>query len=339
MKALEIFGGKPLKGEVCISGAKNASMPIIIASILSKKQCTIHNIPHVVDVTNLLKILNGIGTEINISGNHTQNPSKTIILSSEILSSEVVDFSVTSQIRTSVLLLGPILARNGYVKLAKPGGCDIGDRKIDLHLMAMEKLGAKITETNDDIEARAKKLIGCEIEFPMISVGATENTIMASVLAEGKTVLKNIAIEPEIDDLVNFLNTIGAKITKTGVRELTINGVKELSSGEYSVMPDRIEATTYAMLAALTDGEIVLKHCPFSVFNYIHETMQSVGVDIKPMESDLESVITSRSKFGLRPIEIETNPYPLFATDFQPQLMTLLSLTAGQSIIIENIFF
>jgi UDP-N-acetylglucosamine 1-carboxyvinyltransferase len=338
MKALEIFGGKPLKGEVCISGAKNASMPIIIASILSKKQCTIHNIPHVVDVTNLLKILNGIGTEINISGNHTQNPSKTIILSSEILSSEVVDFSVTSQIRTSVLLLGPILARNGYVKLAKPGGCDIGDRKIDLHLMAMEKLGAKITETNDYIEARAKKLIGCEIEFPMISVGATENTIMASVLAEGKTVLKNIAIEPEIDDLVNFLNTIGAKITKTGVRELTINGVKELSSGEYSVMPDRIEATTYAMLAALTDGEIVLKHCPFSVFNYIHETMQSVGVDIKPMESDLESVITSRSKFGLRPIEIETNPYPLFATDFQPQLMTLLSLTAGQSIIIENIF-
>jgi UDP-N-acetylglucosamine 1-carboxyvinyltransferase len=337
MKILEILGGKPLKGEIYIAGAKNASMPIIIASILSSEPCLIHNVPHVSDITNLLRILTSIGTKITIDGNHTENPSKTILIQSQNLSSEVTDYNITKLIRTSVLLLGPLLAKNGYVKLARPGGCNIGDRKIDLHIMAMEKLGAVVMETDNYIEAKAPNgLVGAEIEFPFISVGATENAITASVMAKGVTILKNVAIEPEIEDLINFLNKLGAKISKTSERELTIHGVAKLGATEHSIIQDRIEAATYAIAAAITDGSIILHNCPMSVFEYIHEILESVGVNIQNYNT--KGIIATRSKNGLKPIEVETKPYPLFPTDLQPQLMTLLSLTNGQSVITESIF-
>ena len=337
MKILEILGGKPLKGEIYIAGAKNASMPIIIASILSSEPCLIHNVPHVSDITNLLRILTSIGTQITIDGNHTENPSKTILIQSQNLSSEVTDYKITKLIRTSVLLLGPLLAKNGYVKLARPGGCNIGDRKIDLHIMAMEKLGAVVVETDNYIEAKAPNgLVGTEIEFPFVSVGATENAITASVTAKGVTTLKNVAIEPEIEDLINFLNKLGAKIYKTSERELTIHGVEKLGSTEHSIIQDRIEAATYAIAAAITDGSIILHNCPMSVFEYIHEILESVGVNIQNYNTN--GIIVTRSKNGLKPIEVETRPYPLFPTDLQPQLMTLLSLTKGISIITESIF-
>ena len=337
MKILEILGGKPLKGEIYIAGAKNASMPIIIASILSSEPCLIHNVPHVSDITNLLRILTSIGTQITIDGNHTENPSKTILIQSQNLSSEITDYNITKLIRTSVLLLGPLLAKNGYVKLARPGGCNIGDRKINLHIMAMEKLGAVVVETDNYIEAKAPNgLVGTEIEFPFVSVGATENAITASVTAKGVTTLKNVAIEPEIEDLINFLNKLGAKIYKTSERELTIHGVEKLGSTEHSIIQDRIEAATYAIAAAITDGSIILHNCPMSVFEYIHEILESVGVNIQNYNT--KGIIVTRSKNGLKPIEVETRPYPLFPTDLQPQLMTLLSLTNGQSIITESIF-
>ncbi len=342
MKTLQITGGKPLIGEISISGAKNASMPIIIASIISKEPCLIHNIPYVSDIVNLLKILHTAGSHITIDGTFNANPSKSITIHSANLSSEITDSKITSLIRTSILLLGPILARNGYVKLARPGGCNIGDRKIDLHIMAMKKLGATVIETEEYIEAttNGKRLKGAEITFPSISVGATENAIMASVTAEGDTILRNIAIEPEIDDLILFLNKLGAKISKTGERELIIQGVKELGTTEHSIIPDRIEAATYAIAAAMTNGKIILHNCSIKTFDNIIGTLSSVGVDIKSSltKEHTESVEASRSPTGLHPIEIQTNPYPYFPTDLQPQLMTLLCITKGTSVITENIF-
>ncbi len=342
MKILKITGGKPLIGEISISGAKNASMPIIIASILSKKPCLIHNIPYVSDIVNLLKILRTAGSSITIDGNFNANPSKSISICSEELNSEITDTSITSLIRTSILLLGPMLARNGYVKLARPGGCDIGDRKIDLHIFAMKKLGATVIETEEFIEAttNGKRLKGAEITFPSISVGATENAIMASTIAEGDTILRNIAIEPEIDDLILFLNKLGAKISKTGERELIIQGVPELRTTEHSVIPDRIEAATYAIAAAITNGKIILHNCSIKTFDNIIGVLSSIGVDIKSSltKEHTELVEASRSPNGLRPIEVQTNPYPYFPTDLQPQLMTLLCITKGTSIITENIF-
>ncbi|MFT4967378.1 MAG: UDP-N-acetylglucosamine 1-carboxyvinyltransferase [Candidatus Deianiraeaceae bacterium] len=342
MKILEISGGIPLNGDVCIGGAKNASMPIIIASLLSKQNVLIHNIPHVLDVVNLLQILKYIGVNIAIDGNHTDNPSKTISLSSNVVQSCIVNPERTQKIRTSILLLGPLLARNGYVKLAQPGGCDIGDRKIDLHISAMRKLGAEVNEVNGCIEAKTVngKLKGAEIEFSMISVGATENTIMAAVLADGRTILKNVAIEPEISDLISFLNKSGAKIQQKDGRVIIIDGVSELKEVEYSIMPDRIEAATYAMFAAITGGRIKMHYCPMNMFDCVAEVFHKVGVNIVPFfsENGVEGVIASRSEMGTFPVEIETNPYPLFPTDIQPQLMTLLALTNGKSIITENIF-
>lgn len=341
MKVLEICGGKPLVGEVAIGGAKNSSMPIIIASMLSKKQNIIHNVPHVLDVTNLLSILTTLGVEVSIDGHHTNNPSKSVGLWAKEVGSEILDVEVTSKIRTSILLLGVILARNGYVKLAKPGGCDIGERKIDLHIMAMEKLGAKVVETDNFVEAKAPNggLVGGIVEFPSISVGATENVLMASVLAKGETILKNVATEPEIDDLINFLNQIGAKIEKTGERELKIQGIVELSGNEYGIISDRIEVATYAILAGITNGEIKMYHCNFQDFWHIGSILQKVGIEIEGFkENGIVGIVARKSKNGFSAIEIETNPYPLCPTDIQPQLMSLLALVGGRSVIVENIF-
>ena len=342
MKTLIINGGRKLKGDIAISGAKNSSMKIIIASILSSQPILLHNIPYVSDVVTLLQILQTIGVKLSVNGNYTINPSKTIEIHSPELKSEITDYMLTNKIRTSILMLGPLLARNGYVKISKPGGCNIGERKIDLHIMAMKRLGATIIETNDYVEAttNGKRLKGAEIVFPQISVGATENAIMASVIAEGNTTLKNIAIEPEIDDLILFLNKLGAKITKTGERELFIQGVETLGTTEHSIMPDRIEAATYALAAAITNGQIILHHCSIKVFDNIIGILSNIGVEIKPFVSKdhVEGVVITRSEKNLSPIEIQTNPYPYFPTDLQPQLMALMAITHGTSIITENIF-
>jgi len=342
MKTLIINGGKKLNGEIAISGAKNSSMKIIIASILSSEPILLHNIPYVSDITTLLQILQTLGVKITVNGNYTINPSKTIEIHSPKLTSEMIDYTMTNKIRTSILMLGPLLARNGHVKISKPGGCKIGDRKIDLHIMAMKRLGATIIETDDYVEAttNGKKLKGAEIIFPKISVGATENAIMASVTAEGNTTLQNIAIEPEIDDLILFLNKLGAKITKIGERELFIQGVEKLGSTEHSTTPDRIEAATYAVAAAITNGTIILHHCSIKVFDNIIGILSQVGIDIKPFVSKdhIEGVIVTRSQNNLSPIEIQTNPYPHFPTDLQPILMALMAITHGTSVITENIF-
>lgn len=342
MKTLTINGGKRLNGEIAISGAKNSSMKIIIASILSTEPVLIHNVPYVSDVVTLLQIMRYLGTKITIDGNHTINPSKTIELHSPKIGSEMLDFTMTNRIRTSILMLGPILAKNGYVKLAKPGGCGIGDRKIDLHIMVMKRLGATVIETENFIEAttNGKQLKGTDITFPLVSVGATENAIMASVMADGETILRNVAIEPEIDDLILFLNKLGAQITKIGERELFICGVQHLGATEHSVIPDRIEAATYAVAASMTDGNMILHHCSIKVFDNMIGILSNVGVDIKPFVSKdhIEGVVVMRSNKGFNPIEIQTNPYPHFPTDLQPVLMALLAITKGTSIITENIF-
>jgi UDP-N-acetylglucosamine 1-carboxyvinyltransferase len=341
MVKIRIKGGTKISGEVLISGGKNASMPIIIASSLSSKKIVLSNVPFVADVTTLISLLTNIGMEVTLLGDGRL--PKTIEVQTKKMEFTGEIGLEASKIRTSVLLIGPALARNGYVKLLKPGGCDIGERKIDFHLDGMQKLGAKLLETEHYLEltTNGKRLKGAIVEMASVSVGATENLIMAGVLAEGKTVLRNCAIEPEIEDLVAFLNQIGAKIEFTGEREITIVGVDELKGGEYTIMPDRIEALTYGMMACATGGEILLKNISKKHLKGGVETLEKVGIEFKDELLDgypFGGVRCFLKDGTLKPIVVETSAYPGFATDLQPQLSVLMLLASGYSEITENIF-
>ncbi len=330
-----------LSGEVLISGGKNASMPIIIASILSNKKIILKNVPFVADVTTLISLLTNIGMEVRMLGD--ESLPKVIELQTKTMEFTGEVSLEASKIRTSILLIGPALARNGYVKLLKPGGCNIGERKIDFHLEGMKKLGAVLLETENHLEltTNGKKLQGAIIEIPSVSVGATENLIMAGVLAQGTTILRNCALEPEIEDLVKFLNQIGAKIQFTGEREITIIGVESLNGGEYTIMPDRIEALTYSMIACSTNGEILLKNISKMHLKGGVETLEKIGMEFTDEEIQGYPFggVRCRLKDGtFKSIKVETSPYPGFATDLQPQLSVLMLLANGNSEITENIF-
>ena len=339
MSNFVIKGGSKLFGEVVISGAKNASMPILIASILSDKKTIIQNIPFVDDVTNLLSILTSVGSRVTMLDSGMR---ESLEIENFEIKCELENQTEMNKIRTSILLLGPLLGRNGYAKLSRPGGCKIGERKIDQHIYAMECLGATVREHDTYIEATTagKKLRGAEIVFPFVSVGATENAITAAVLAEGKTIIKNAAIEPEIQDLISFLNAIGAKITQLD-RTITIDGVSELKPAKYSIMPDRIEAATYAIMAAITNGELVLRNVSLDVFGNILSIMGNLGVDLEEFSDSGTLCVRCRKKQSFvfaDNLKLATNPYPEFPTDLQPQVMAMLAVMDGTSEITENIF-
>jgi UDP-N-acetylglucosamine 1-carboxyvinyltransferase len=339
MVKLRVKGQKKLGGEVLVSGGKNVSMPIIIASTLSKEKIKLHNIPFVSDVTTLISLLASIGMEICIVG-ESQNPKTIEVQTKKMQFTGEIGIEAT-KIRTSVLLIGPALAINGYIKLAKPGGCNIGERKIDFHIEGMKKLGAKEIETDEFIEltTEGKRLKGAVVKMPNVSVGATENLIMAGVLAEGTTILQNCAVEPEIEDLINFLNHIGAKIKFTGERELTITGVESLSGGEYTIMPDRIEALTYSVIACATGGEILLKNISKKHLKGGVEVFEKAGLEFVDEKSEyFFGSVRARLKGKIMPVSVETAVYPGFATDLQPQLSVLMTLADGVSEITENIF-
>ena len=330
MKKLIIQGGKKLYGSINISGSKNASLPILAASLLFDELVTLKNIPDVKDISTMCILLESIGKKIEFSKSRNEvkifpNKIKKLLAS----------YSLVKTMRAGVLVLGPLLSKYGHAKVSLPGGCAIGSRPVDLHTEFLKKMGAKIKIENGYIIANAtKKLSSAIVKFPTISVGATENLIMASVLARGKTIIKNIAVEPEIIDLINFLNLSGAKISFSSKRSLIINGVEKLNNITYSIIPDRIEAGTYAIASLITNGKITLKNIDIDVMKNIFVVLKKAGAKLEYNKKN--SVTISRNK--IKSLSIKTSPYPGFPTDMQAQLMSLLCLAKSRSIINESIF-
>lgn len=337
MDRIIIDGGVPLFGSVVISGAKNAALPLMAASLLTEDTVVLANVPHLADIITMSHLLINHGVKFSIDGiNNINSPnSRVVLLNANKIHNFEAPYDIVRKMRASVLVLGPLLARFGYAKVSLPGGCAIGARPIDLHISALEKMGAEITLNSGYVEAKVKgRLRGAEIYFNIISVGATENILMAATLAEGRTVLHNAACEPEITDLANLLNAMGAKITGIGSNILTIDGVEKLSGAYHTVISDRIEAGTYAIAALITNGEITLKNtCRVSCHNIL-EKLSTIGARITYNNHD----ITISSTGNINPIDISTNPFPGFPTDMQAQFMALLSLSHGTSVITETIF-
>jgi UDP-N-acetylglucosamine 1-carboxyvinyltransferase len=325
---LVIEGGRPLSGTVRIHGAKNAALPILAASIMAGGKHTIENVPDLLDIRVMLNILRALGCRAEHKG-------ETVFLDMSSLDSNHIPEALMKQMRSSIFLMGPLLARFGEVQVYQPGGCAIGERKINLHLEGLQQLGANIKEFGNTIVCKADRLTGAEIMLDFPSVGATENIMMAATMAEGITSIHNAAREPEIQDLQNFLNQMGANIIGAGTSTITIEGVKKLNPCVYRIIPDRIVAGTFMVATAVTRGNVTLENvCPAHLTSVIH-VLRRAGVQIH-IDGDLINInCRSRPK---RLERIVTSPYPAFPTDLQSQIMVLLTLAEGLSIIKETIF-
>ena len=320
-----------LEGTLEISGAKNSALPNIAATILTDKPVILENLPDLLDVKYMLTLLRGIGSNIE------KIDEKTYLFSLKEPTSLCVDYQIVNKMRASILVLGAMLSRFGEAKVALPGGCPIGQRPVDLHIKALKKMGVDIDISHGFVIAKGKPK-GAHIVFDKITVTGTENILMASVLAEGETVIENAALEPEVVDLANLLIKMGANISwdwKNNSRTIIVKGVKTLKGTSHKIIPDRIEAGTFVVLSALTDGRIVLKNYPYNLLDYVHKVLKKIGIFV--IRTGKDEVIIKRNK-DLKPAFIETKEYPFFPTDLQAQFMTLLSLVEGLSIIKENIF-
>ncbi len=330
MEKLEIIGGKKLSGTIAISGSKNATLPILAATILTNKKIVIKNVPIVRDVETMVTLLNTIGSSVKL------NKKKKII---EILNKNklktLAPYSLVKTMRAGVLVLGPLLAKYGLAKVSLPGGCSIGSRPIDLHLNALKKMGANINVKNGYIIASAKKgLRGSLIKFPKISVGATQNILIASCFSKGKTKLRNCASEPEVQDLINFLKKLGCKINRVGKRSIDVNGVDNLKSAEHRVIFDRIEAGTYIIAAALTNGRIKITNIDPKIISTEISLLNRMKIKIIKKKNYV--IVTCPKKIS--GIKVKTQPYPGFPTDLQAQIMVLMTKAEDVSMIRENIF-
>lgn len=329
MDKLLITGPCQLNGEVEISSAKNATLPILCATLLSPYEINFQSLPELADVKTILKILQSLGMKVGANGQITS-------LEASKITSLHADYSLVKTMRASVLVLGPLLARFKEASVSLPGGCAIGARPVDIHLLGMEKLGAKIEIENGYIKASTEGLKGAHIVLPFPSVGATENIMMAAVLAEGITVIENAAREPEIDDLAHFLIAQGAKISGHGTSTITIEGISELKSlpSSYRVIGDRIEAATFIIAAIMTKGEVKVKGFNPVHLSFVLDTLQEMGAQLEIGE-DFVQVKTSPK---LKGAQVETAPYPGFPTDVQAQMMALMSVIDGSSVVTESIF-
>ena len=327
MSSYIIEGGKRLEGELYVSGSKNASLPIIAGCILNEGISKLYNVPNIHDTQMMLEILKSLGCKVKRHGN------KVTIDSSHVHNFEIPE-NLMREMRSSVVIAGALLGRYRKVILSYPGGCEIGARPIDLHLKGFEKLGVKVVENHGKIICNSEKIKGTEINLDFPSVGATENIILTSVLAEGTTTIVNAAMEPEIVDLQNFLNRMGAKITGAGTGNIKIEGVKKLKDVRYSIMPDRIEAGTLLCASAITGGNIKLKLLNPKHIVPIIEKLRETGCSLKIGKNEIE--LESPKK--LKAVDIRTMPYPGFPTDMQSIFATLLCTASGTSVIIENIF-
>lgn len=327
MSKFIIHGGKKLKGEVKISGSKNAALPIIAATVLIKGRTTLYNVPNIQDVQTMFEIIKDIGGKV------TKKNNKVIIDTSKVHTYEIPE-ELMRKMRSSVILAGAIIGKYHKANFSYPGGCDIGARPIDLHLKGFEKLGIEIKEEYGEIVCSSEEIVGTQINLDFPSVGATENIILASCLAEGTTVLTNSAKEPEIEDLVNFLNKAGAKIKGAGTDRIEIIGVRKLSEISYNIMPDRIEAGTYLVAGAITGGDIKITNANPRHIEPILNKLEETNCKIITQNNEIEIIAPRR----LKAVDIKTMPYPGFPTDLQSIFTALLTHAKGTSIVTENIF-
>ena len=329
MEKLLIKGGASLKGEISCSGAKNAALPMIAATILSDEDIILKNLPYLQDITTMFELLGSMGADILL------NENMDFTIATNNLKEKEARYELVKTMRASILVLGPLVAKYGEAKIALPGGCAIGSRPVNYHLDALEQLGATITLKNGYIEASAKKLIGSKIKFDGITVTGTENIMMAACLAEGTTILTNVAKEPEIIDLAEFLNKMGAKISGAGSDEITIEGVERLYGTEHSIPADRIEAGTYLVAAAVTNGEIKINGINPNRLIKVLDKLIETGAKVETSE---DSISLAMNKDKPKPVDITTAPFPEFPTDMQAQFSVINALANGVSNIYETVF-
>lgn len=338
MKKLVINGGKKLEGTIEISGAKNSALKLMAASILTDEEVILSNVPNLSDIHTMKELLESFGVGVELIGFDEKTPcaQRKVRINAGNITNKYASYDIVKKMRASFVVFGPILAKHGKAKVSLPGGCAIGSRPVDLHIYGLKKLGAKIKIKNGYAIANTEDgLRGARIKLSFPSVGATENIMMAAALARGKTILKNPAREPEIVDLANFLNSMGAKISGAGTKKMVIEGVEKLHGAEYKVIADRMEAGTYAIAVAMTDGNALLKGIDIELFNPVAKEFRNAGVVLKAED---EGVRVRRRKYGVKPIHISTKPYPGFPTDMQAQITALLALSDGKSTLKETIF-
>jgi UDP-N-acetylglucosamine 1-carboxyvinyltransferase len=328
MQKLEVFGANKLKGQIKISGSKNASLPILAATLLSRKKVYLKNLPRVKDIETMVNLLQSLGSKINFNKND-------LVIDNKKQSKSFASYSLVKTMRAGILVLGPLLAKFGNAKVSLPGGCAIGTRPVDIHLDALSKLGVKYKIIQGYVHATAPKgLIGNKIKFSKISVGATENLIIAASFAKGTTILNNCAIEPEIKDLVNFLKSMGCNIRWISKRSVKIEGVSKVNETTYPVMFDRIEAGTYLIAAAVTEGDLKIKNIVSKIIQTEINVLKKIGAKINVKKDEVHIIGNKK----IKSMNIKTAPYPGFPTDLQAQMMVLLCKANKQSLIKEDIF-
>jgi UDP-N-acetylglucosamine 1-carboxyvinyltransferase len=328
MDKIIIRGGAALKGTVALSGSKNATLPIMMAAVLTDEPVLIHNVPRLRDVSTAIDLLAGLGVEARWTGDHD------LELCAARISSHEAPYELVKTMRASFVVLGPLLARAGRARVSTPGGCAIGARPVNLHIVGIRALGARIQMRNGYVESHAPRLTGARIWLDMPSVGATENIMMAAVRARGLSVIENAAREPEVQDLARMLCAMGAQIRGIGTHVLEIEGVERLHGTEHHVIPDRIEAGSLMVAAAITGGDLFIREAPTAHLEAVIAKLVETGAEVAPGEGGLR---VSRSA-PMRPVELRTLPYPGFPTDLQAQMMALLTQAAGTSVISETIF-
>ncbi len=328
MQKLEVFGSNKLTGKIFISGSKNASLPILAATLLTNKKVYLNNLPKVKDIETMIKLLQSLGSK-------TKFEKKRLVINNLKQNKKFASYSLVKTMRAGILVLGPLLAKFGTAKVSLPGGCAIGTRPVDIHLKSLSKLGVKYKISQGYIHASAPKgLIGSKIRFSKVSVGATENLIIAACFAKGRTILNNCAIEPEIKDLVKFLIKLGCDIKWITKRSIRINGVKQINEISYSVMFDRIEAGTYLVAAAVTEGNLKIKNIDPDIIKTEINILRKIGAKIIIKKNELQVM----GNKNIKSINFKTAPYPGFPTDLQAQMMVLLCKANRRSIIKEDIF-
>ncbi|GLS29224.1 UDP-N-acetylglucosamine 1-carboxyvinyltransferase [Mesorhizobium albiziae] len=340
MDRIRIVGGNELTGRIPISGAKNAALPLMIASLLTDDTLTLENVPHLADVEQLIRILGNHGVDYSVNGRREKQQegyARTINFTARSIVDTTAPYELVSKMRASFWVIGPLLARMGVARVSLPGGCAIGTRPVDLFIEGLQVLGAEIDIDSGYINAKAPngRLVGNRYVFPKVSVGATHVMMMAASLAKGETVLENAAREPEIVNLADCLNAMGAKISGAGTSTITIDGVDSLSGARHAVIPDRIETGTYAMAVAMTGGDVTLENARPDLLQGALDIIAQTGAEIIPVNSGIR---VKRNGAGISPVDVTTEPFPGFPTDLQAQFMGLMTMAKGKSRITETIF-
>ncbi len=335
MDKIRIEGGRPLSGSIAVSGAKNACLALMPAALLTEQPLTLTDAPRLADIATMAQLLRSLGCEIA-----ELQDGRVLALSASAISNHTAHYDIVRKMRASILVLGPMLAREGRARVSLPGGCAIGARPVDLHLAGLERLGAELALADGYVEARAPGgLRGAAIDFPIVSVGATENLMMAATLARGTTVLRNAAREPEIVDLARCLSAMGARISGAGGPEIEIEGVPALGGATHRVLPDRVELGTYMIAPAIAGGEVILTGAERGLVAALIERLEAADIAVEDVPAAAGGGLrVSRRNGRIRPVEVETAPFPGFPTDLQAQMMALLTLAEGRSRIEERIF-